>query len=409
MTAVDGRILTVAELTLYIKEIFAADPLLNRLRVSGEISNFKHHSSGHMYFTLKDASSSLRCVMFRSYNNRLTFRPAEGMRVVVGGRLSVYERDGQYQLYAETMAPEGVGSLYAAFLALKKKLSAEGLFEEAGKKPLPAMPVRAGLITSPTGAAVRDILTTLRRRFPQLEVLIVPVLVQGPEAPGQVVEAIDFLNSVPGVDVIVVARGGGAIEELWAFNEEIVARAIYNSQIPVVSAIGHETDFTIADFVADVRAATPTAAAELIAPDQREIAQSLTAAGRRMSALLLRRLQQDTRYLEKLAGSKVLARPLERLEQQGQQLDALQTRLAGRMSYLQQGCRGRLDTLEAALRHLSPTAVLARGFAICLDSQGRVVRDAAQLSEGDGINVRLEKGSLHATVNSIYGGEDNDK
>ncbi len=408
MAAADGRIITVAELTLYIKEIFAADPLLNRLRVSGEISNFKHHSSGHMYFTLKDANSSLRCVMFRSYNNRLTFRPSEGMRVVVGGRLSVYERDGQYQLYAETMAPEGVGSLYAAFLALKKKLSAEGLFEEAAKQPLPAMPVRAGLVTSPTGAAVRDILTTLRRRFPQLEVLIVPVLVQGPEAPGQVVEAMEFLNSVPGVDVIVVARGGGAIEELWAFNEEIVARAIYNSQIPVVSAIGHETDFTIADFVADVRAATPTAAAELIAPDQREIAQSLAAAGRRMSSLLLRRLQQDTRYLEKLADSKVLARPLERLEQQGQQLDALQTRLAGRMSYLQQGCRGRLDTLEAALRHLSPTAVLSRGFAICLDSQGQVVRDAAQLSEGDGVNVRLEKGSLDATVNSIYGGEYND-
>jgi exodeoxyribonuclease VII large subunit len=404
----DSRVLTVAELTLYIKEMFAADPLLSRLRVSGEISNFKHHSSGHMYFTLKDALSSLRCVMFRSYNSRLTFRPAEGMRVVVGGRLSVYERDGQYQLYAESMAPEGVGSLYAAFLALKNKLNGEGLFEQAVKKSLPRIPLRVGLVTSPTGAAVRDILTTIKRRFPQVEVLIVPVLVQGPESPAQVVQAIEFLNNVPGVDVMVLARGGGAIEELWAFNEEMVARAIYASRVPVVSAIGHETDFTIADFVADVRAATPTAAAELIVPDQREILQLLGAAGSRMSRQLVRRLQQDRRYLEKLAASPVLARPLERLEQKGQQLDMLESRLAGRLSFVLQGCKGRVDMLEEGLRHLSPTAVLARGFAICLDNQGRVVRDAALLSAGDEVNVRVDKGSLDATVNRVYGSDNND-
>jgi exodeoxyribonuclease VII large subunit len=408
MTSIDSRVLTVAELTLYLKEVFAADPLLSKLRVSGEISNFKHHSSGHMYFTLKDAHSSLRCVMFRSQNSRLTFRPAEGMRVVVGGRLSIYDRDGQYQLYAETMAPEGVGSLYAAFLALKNRLAAEGLFEAAAKKELPKIPARVGIVTSPTGAAVRDILTTLRRRFPQLEVLIVPVLVQGPEAPAQIAEAVGFLNNVPGIDVIIVARGGGSIEELWAFNEEMVARAIFASQVPVVSAVGHETDFTIADFVSDVRAATPTAAAELIVPDQREIAHFLGAAGRRMSAQLLRRLQQDKRYLEKLAASPVLARPLERLEQKGQQLDSLETRMANRLSFLLQGCRGRLDTMEAALRHLSPSAVLSRGFAICLDEQGRVVRDSGQLSPGDPVSVRLEKGTFGATVNSVYGSEDHD-
>lgn len=399
------RVLSVAQLTQYIKNLFAADSQLNRLRVSGEISNFKYHSSGHMYFTLKDAAASLRCVMFRSQNARLTFRPADGMKVVLGGRLSVYERDGQYQLYVDTMAPEGIGSLYAAFEELKKRLAAEGLFAQELKKPLPRIPERIGVVTSPTGAAVRDILTTLRRRFPRAEVLVVPVLVQGPEAAGQIAGAIDFLNGISGVDVMIIGRGGGSIEELWAFNEEVVARAIYHSRIPVVAAVGHETDVTIADFAADVRAATPTAAAELVVPDRRELEQALDAAKRRMAARMTARLEHDRRYVERLAAARVLTRPSERLDQHRQSLDHLAAKLESRMANLLQRCSARLDLLEGKLGALSPQAVLSRGFAICLDENGVVVRDAGQLTPGSGIRVRLEKGSADARVTQTYAEE----
>ena len=401
MGETNSRVLTVSQLTQYIKNLFAADSQLNRLGVSGEISNFKHHSSGHMYFTLKDAGASVRCVMFRTQNARLTFRPGDGMRVVVGGRLSIYERDGQYQLYADTMLPEGVGSLFAAFEELKKKLAAEGLFDAEFKKAIPRIPGRIGLVTSPTGAALRDILTTLRRRFPQAEVLIVPVLVQGPEAPRQIVEAIEFLNAIPNVDVIMAGRGGGSIEELWAFNEEIVARAIFASHIPVISAVGHETDFTIADFTADVRAATPTAAAELAVPDQREIEQYLSVAAKRMASQLSRKLEHDKRYLEKLASSRVLTRPRERVEQHKQFIDTLAARLENRMAYLLQGYTSRVNLLDGKLVALSPAAVLARGFAICLDEKGHVVRDASEVLPGRGVNIRLERGSLDAEVKQV--------
>jgi exodeoxyribonuclease VII large subunit len=402
------EVITVSQLTQYIKNLFAADSQLNRLWVSGEISNFKHHNSGHMYFTLKDASSSLRCVMFRLQNLRLAFRPANGMKVVAGGRLSVYERDGQYQMYVNALMPEGVGSLSAAFEELKKRLAAEGLFDPENKKSLPPMPARIGLITSPTGAAVRDILTTASRRFPQAEILIVPVLVQGQEAAGQIAQALEFLNQVPGMDVIIIARGGGSIEELWAFNEEVVARAIFASLVPVVSAVGHETDFTIADFVADVRAATPTAAAELVVPDQREIIQWLAACRQRMSLQLLRRLEHDRRYLEKIASSRVLTRPMERLDQQKQLLDSLAQRLENRMDYLRQGYLSRLALLEGKLGALSPTAVLARGFAICFDRDGKIVRDAEKLSPGDKLHLRLERGTADTVVERVNGEDNNE-
>lgn len=400
-----GQALSVTELTNYIKDIFAADPLLNRLRVSGEISNFKYHSSEHMYFTLKDAGSALRCVMFRSANQRLTFRPADGMKVTAGGRLAVFERDGQYQLYADSLVPEGVGSLFAAFQDLKHRLAAEGLFDTALKQKLPLLPARIGLVTSPAGAAVRDFLTTAVRRFPTAEILIVPVLVQGPEAPGQIERALQFINTVPGVEVVVLARGGGSIEELWAFNAEPVARAIFASGIPVVSAIGHETDFTIADFAADVRAATPTAAAELVVPDRRELDRRLAVSAGRLSSHLVRRLREDRRYLDKLATSRVLVRPAERLLQYSQHLDGLLSRLSGQIDYRRQNCQARLDTLEGKLAALNPGAVLARGFALCLDSGGRIIREAAAVSSGDAIEVRLGKGALEATVGRIRGGE----
>jgi exodeoxyribonuclease VII large subunit len=404
----DSRILTVGQLTQYLKELLTADPQLSRLRVSGEISNFKRHTSGHLYFTLKDASASLRCVMFRSQSTRLNFRPADGLQVVAAGRLSVYERDGQYQLYVESLVPEGVGSLYAAFAELKKKLEAEGFFAEQHKKKLPRFPRRLGLVTSLTGAVVRDFLTTVRRRYPQAEVLIVPVLVQGPEAPGQIVAAIQLLNRTPGIDAIVLARGGGAIEELWAFNEESVARAIHASDIPVVSAVGHETDFTIADFAADVRAATPTAAAELAVPDQREIQAFLLSARQRMAAALQRNLEQDRRYLERLASAAALARPLDRLEQQKQSLDNVQTRLESRIYFLLQKFRASLDAINAQLAALNPNQVLERGYALCLDRTGQVVRDAAVLAPGECLEILLQRGRVEAVVEKAYEGGSRD-
>lgn len=408
MTDDSSRILTVGQLTQYLKELFTADPQLSRLRVSGEISNFKRHTSGHLYFTLKDALASLRCVMFRSQSTRLNFRPADGMQVVAAGRLSVYERDGQYQLYVESLAPEGVGSLYAAFAELKQKLQAEGLFAAKHKKKLPRFPRRLGLVTSLTGAVVRDFLTTVGRRYPQAEVLIVPVLVQGPEAPGQIVAGIQLLNRTPGLDAIVLARGGGAIEELWAFNEESVARAIHASDLPVVSAVGHETDFTIADFVADVRAATPTAAAELAVPDQREIQAFLLSARQRMAAALQRNLEQDRRYLERLASGAALTRPLDRLEQQKQSLDNVQMRLESRIYFLLQKFRACLEAMNAKLTALNPNQVLERGYALCLDRTGQVVRDAAGLAPGDSLEILLQRGRAEAVVEKAYEGGSRD-
>jgi len=396
--------LTVGQLTLYLKEMFAADPKLCRLRVSGEISNFKRHTSGHLYFTLKDAVASLRCVMFRAQSTRLKISPADGMQVVAAGRLSVFERDGQYQLYVETLTPEGVGSLYAAFARLKERLQSEGLFAAEKKKKLPRFPGCLGLITSPTGAAVRDFLTTVGRRWPKAEVLVVPVLVQGPEAPGQIVAGLELLNRTPGVEAIVLARGGGSIEELWAFNEESVARAIYLSSIPVISAVGHETDFTIADFVADVRAATPTAAAELVAPDQLALQSQLSAALARMTAALRRRTEQDRRYLERLGSSTALTRPQLRLEQQKQALDSLQTRLESRINYQLQVFRSCLNTHAARLEALSPQQVLRRGYALCLDRTGQPVRDAAALAPGDDLEILLQRGRTEAIVRKTYEG-----
>ncbi|MHB1255729.1 MAG: exodeoxyribonuclease VII large subunit [Dethiobacteraceae bacterium] len=396
------RILTVAQVTQYIKNLFAADSQLNKLRVSGEISNFKAHSSGHMYFTLKDAAASIRCVMFKSANGRLAFRPADGMKVVLSGRLSIYERDGLYQLYVESMAPEGVGSLFAAFEEMKKRLAAEGLFAPEVKKPLPRFPERIGLVTSPTGAAIRDILATLSRRFPQAEVLVVPVPVQGVGAAAQIAEAINFFNGIQDVDVLIIGRGGGSIEELWAFNEEVVARAIYSSRIPVVSAVGHETDFTIADFVADVRAATPTAAAEIIVPDQRELQQFLAMAKNRMTAVMKARLEHHRRYVERIASAREFVRPSQRFDQHRQILDNLASRLDSRLCYLLQGCTARLDFLAGKLGALSPEAVLARGFAICLDENGGVVRDAKQLAPDDLLRIRLHQGHADARVIQTY-------
>ena len=270
-----GRVLSVKDLNRYIRMKMEGDSRLSDVWIRGEISNFTHHSSGHMYFTLKDEGSRIRAIMFATHNQRLPFIPKEGSRVIARGNVSVYERDGQYQFYAVQMQPDGIGSLYLAYEQLKSKLEEEGLFAAERKRPLPRYPKTIGVITSPTGAAVRDIMITIRRRYPQARAILYPVLVQGKGAAPSIVKAIRTMNDMAEADVLIVGRGGGSLEELWAFNEEIVARAIYQSDIPVISAVGHETDFTIADFVADLRAATPTAAAELAVPSSAELRGSL--------------------------------------------------------------------------------------------------------------------------------------
>jgi len=396
-----NSILTVGQLTSYIKDLFSADNLLNMLRVGGEISNFKHHSSGHMYFTLKDATSSLRCVMFKSSNERLVFRPSDGLNVVLNGRLSVYERDGLYQLYVESMVPDGVGSLFAAFEKLKMRLQAQGLFAQSAKVKIPRFPECIGVVTSPTGAAIKDILATLARRSPQTEVRIVSVAVQGTESSTQIAEAIKFFNTLSDVDVLIVGRGGGSIEELWAFNEEVVAQAIFNSRIPVISAVGHETDYTISDFVADVRAATPTAAAELAVPNNLDLQQFIHMTGNRMLTIMQTKIEKYRSYIKRLSSERELKKPIVRIDQQHQVLDSLDTRLVNRMAYLLKDCEANLNYLDGKLHALSPEAVLARGFAICLDRHGSVITNVDNLKNNELIKIQLHKGIVDAQIKKI--------
>ncbi|WP_148499942.1 exodeoxyribonuclease VII large subunit [Paenibacillus ihumii] len=369
----EQKIYTIKELNRYIRMKMESDTLLSEVWIRGEISNFTHHSSGHMYFTLKDKDSRIKSIMFASHNQRLPFIPREGTRVIARGNVSVYERDGQYQFYATQMQPDGIGSLYLAFEQLKQKLEAEGLFAPQRKRPLPAFPRVIGVITSPTGAAVRDILTTLERRYPQARVVLHPVLVQGKGAAPSIVQAIRTMNALGEADVLIVGRGGGSLEELWAFNEEAVARSIYESAIPVISAVGHETDFTIADFVADLRAATPTAAAEL-----------------RLHQRLLRYHPQDTLALTK-----------RRHEDAGRLLRAAMNGILKEKS----------QTLSYGIRQLdalSPLKVMARGYSLVYDEKGRrLVKSLNDVEPGDLVRVKLTDGELDCQVWGMRGaGED---
>lgn len=438
MTEEQVAVLTVSELTVYVRELLEGDPLLQDVWVVGEISNFVHHSSGHMYFSLKDAQSRIRAVMFAGRNRRLAFRPEDGMKVIARGRVSVFDRDGNYQLYVEHMQPEGVGSLYMAFLQTKERLEKEGLFDAARKRPLPPYPRTIGVITSLEGAAVRDIVTTLRRRYPLGRVVIFPALVQGPEAPASLVEALRAANAYGELDVIIIGRGGGSLEELWAFNEEAVARAIAESAVPVVSAVGHETDVTIADFVADLRAATPTAAAELVAPHAVELRRRLDEARRAMVDGILRRLRERRDRLDSLLSRPVLRRPGQWIEGRRQVVDTLHSRLqqalwkdvyrrrrglarleealgrSGPREQIQRAMR-RVEGLEQRLRFhmanrvqkavhrferqvdklqaLSPLAALKRGWSLAYRPDRRqVVRHVSQVAPGDAIHLRLAGG-----------------
>lgn len=394
----DLPVLSVTQVNTYIKSLLDGDANLSDLFIRGEISNFKRHSSGHIYLTLKDENCRLAAVMFRFNAGRLRFLPQDGMRVIARGRVSVYDRDGRYQLYIEEMHPDGVGDLSVAYEQLKERLAAEGLFAQEHKRALPRYPRRVGVITSPTGAAVHDIITVLSRRFPVADLILCPVHVQGDEAAGEICTALDRFNRLRAADVIILGRGGGSIEDLWAFNEEPVARAVYRSAIPVISAVGHETDFTICDFVADVRAATPSAAAELAVPDSRELMARLAGFRLKMVADLTAALEAKKNRLAAVAGENYLKNPYALVENRRQHLDACADRLEASIRQVAADKRQALAAVATSLELLSPLKILGRGYSIALDTNDQVIRSIKDTQKGESILLRVVDGQIRCTV-----------
>ncbi|MBM7620973.1 exodeoxyribonuclease VII large subunit [Bacillus tianshenii] len=442
----DRKYLTVTALTKYIKRKFDVDPHLQDVWLKGEISNFKQHSRGHMYFTLKDQNARLQVVMFAGQNRSLAFKPEEGMKVLVRGELTVYEANGSYQMYIKEMQPDGVGSLYLAYEELKKKLSGEGLFSTEYKKPLPKYPKTVGVITSPTGAAVRDIITTLKRRYPLTRIVVIPALVQGNNAAPSIVKAIRQAHQIGGMDVLIAGRGGGSIEELWAFNEEIVAREIFASKIPIISAVGHETDFTIADFVADMRAPTPTAAAELAVPHINELMERLSDRKFRLHHSSNKLMQGYKDRLTALQKSYAFRFPKNLYVQKEQELDRMmddletamkrlvekkrdkqlqvssllernhpRKQIESEMNSLKQQTKMLTQYMQQALQKkqwefknqltkidgLSPLKIMSRGYSVAYASSGEIVKSKEQVKVGDTVKVNLQDGTLDCEVQEI--------
>ncbi|AXM89870.1 exodeoxyribonuclease VII large subunit [Anoxybacillus ayderensis] len=440
------RYVTVAALTKYIKRKFEVDPHLQDLWIKGEISNFTYHSRGHMYFTLKDEQARIQAVMFAGYNRQLTFKPENGMTVLVRGEISVYEPSGTYQVYVKEMQPDGVGALYLAYEQLKKKLEQEGLFAKEHKKPIPKFPQHIGVVTSPTGAAIRDILTTIRRRYPLAKVILFPTLVQGEQAPLSIVQSIQKANDIGYIDVLIVGRGGGSIEELWAFNEEMVARAIFHSRVPIISAVGHETDYTIADFVADLRAPTPTGAAELAVPHVADLLLRVSDQQARLIRAMKERMNAEQKRLQSLRSSYAFRYPKRLYEQKEQQLDMLVDRLQRQMNDMFKQKEHKLQQLQLTLfahhpqsrvekavdrvrtleqtivRHmndvikqkkwslatamakldaLSPLKIMERGYSLAYDEQETLIKTVKQLQEGDRVHIRFQDGRAHCIVSNI--------
>ncbi len=396
----------VSQINTYLKDKFDSDPFLGGLCVRGELSNYKVYPSGHHYFTMKDAEGALRCVMFRGSAMRLRFRPQNGMKVLAVGRITVYPRDGAYQMYCESMTPDGVGDLHVAYEQLKAKLQEEGLFDLHHKQPLSQFPHRIAVVTSSAGAAIHDILRILGKRYPLSKVILLPVRVQGVEAPPEIVGAIRYVNRWKLADVILTGRGGGSIEDLWAFNDERVARAIYDSEIPVVSAVGHEPDVTIADFVADVRAATPSNGAELIAPDQEDLRQRLQSCESRMAAALEKQLKLSRQRLDALAGRRVLQSPKNYIEDRRVTLDRVQEQLTAAARHCFDRKRQRFIRLTASLDAMSPLKVLSRGYSV-VRSGTRLVKSVHDVTAGDALRISLADGTVNAAVTGIQEEENN--
>lgn len=394
----ERKALSVTQVNLYVKDIIAADSILCDILVKGEISNFKAHTSGHMYMSLKDESGVIRAVMFKSAAMKLTFKPQNGMKVVAHGRVGVYERDGQYQLYIDDMQQEGQGDLYVAFEQLKIKLSAEGLFDPAHKMKLPKYPKKVGVVTAPTGAAIRDIINVLTRRFSYSDIVLYPVLVQGENSAASIVSAIEYFNRTKSADVLIVGRGGGSIEDLWSFNEEIVARAIYNSEIPIVSAVGHEIDFTISDFVADLRAPTPSAAAELVVPSQIELAEKFNNVYRRLYQQAMGLLERRRIQLESYKERPAFKNPVRIIDDERMYLDNLSHMFENAYKNALTKKSQRLSESIAKLDGLSPLGTLSRGYSVAKDEKGDIIRSVKQIKSGDRVSVKVADGSFNAEV-----------
>lgn len=390
----EPRIATVSQINGYIKKIVDANIILNDIWIKGEISNFKLHYSGHMYITLKDEGGVLKAVMFKSAVSGLSFRPEDGMKVLARGRISVYEAGGAYQLYINEMIPDGVGELYIAYEQLKKRLEEEGLFAAEHKKKIPQYPERVGVITAATGAAVRDIINVITRRYPYAEIILYPSLVQGAGAAENICRGLDYFNKTDMADVIIAGRGGGSIEDLWAFNEETVARAIYASHIPVISAVGHETDFTIADFVADLRAPTPSAAAELAVPSQLELMSRILADRNRISNAMVKRLETERKNLKNIK----LKSPKEDIDDERLKIDNLVKQAEKNFRIKLMSGREQMGNMAAKLDALSPLKVIKRGYAIPMDGEGNVIKSVKNMKPDTEFDLKMSDGTAHCRV-----------
>ncbi|MBR3002469.1 MAG: exodeoxyribonuclease VII large subunit [Clostridia bacterium] len=389
--------MTVTDLNLYVKEKFVNDEFLNNVLVKGEISNYKKHYTGHLYFTLKDENSLIKCVMFKSYADKLQFEPKEGSKVIVFGTVSVYERDGVYQIYTKAMEEDGVGDLYKKFQQLKQDLEKQGYFDQSHKKPIPKMPKKIGVLTSKTGSVVRDIINVSTRRDPNVNLRILPVPVQGEGAAEKIAKAIEYMNKHKLADVLIIARGGGSLEDLWPFNEKVVADAIYNSELPVISAVGHETDFTIADFVADLRAPTPSAAAELAVPNIRDVIDRLQLYQKRLRESLIKKLEYMRLVYQKCISSRVFKEPKRFIYDDYQKLDTYLKRLETSVKIRQKEEKTKYVELVAKLDALSPLKTLTRGYSIT-QFNGKVVKSSKDLNSGDEVELKFVDGNRNATI-----------
>ena len=398
----EGRFLTVSQLNEYVKMLMDSNPILKNVWIKGEISNFKnHYSTGHFYFSLKDDNAIVRAVMFRSYAQKVQFSPRDGMKVLIHGRVSAFVRDGQYQIYADEIVPDGIGSLYLAFEQLKSRLAERGLFDESRKKPLPRYPERIGIVTSPTGAAIQDMLNILGRRFPCAEIVIYPAQVQGAEAPPQLIRGVEYFNATRSADVIIIGRGGGSAEDLWAFNDERLALCIAASEIPVISAVGHESDFTICDFVADRRAPTPSAAAELAVPDGNELMRRLEAVANKLGTTLLQKIQNGKNNLKYLRESGVLSSAAPLLSEKRMGLLYLARQMDTDMNNAVRLSATGLSSVAARLESRNPLSVLSRGYSVTSDAEGNAIRSVSDVKQNDEISIRVRDGKIKATVKSI--------
>ena len=390
--------LTVKELNIYIKTLVDRDEFLNNVYVRGEISNFKRHYTGHLYFTLKDGESLIKCVMFKSYTQNIVFEPKDGMAVLILGTVAVYERDGVYQIYVKGMEPDGVGALHTAYEQLKQKLELKGMFDEKYKKPIPILPKSIGVVTSKTGAVIRDIINVTTRRLPNVNIKLFPAAVQGVGAAETIVKGIKYFNEQRNVDLIIIARGGGSLEDLWPFNEEITANAIFESELPIISAVGHETDFTIADFVADLRAPTPSAAGELAVPDRNEIIWKLQNINRRLSLSLTKKVEGMNNRYQKVMNSRVMKNPLDLLNERRVLLDNAIKNLEKNITIEFKNKKLNLVKSITALDTLSPLKTLARGYSIVEDCKGNVIKSIKNLKSNDEISIILNDGKVKGFI-----------